>query len=46
MKISISQKRREQPKLGSTALVPSVAAPAVAATFLARRNRQPLFRST
>ena len=46
MKISISQKRREQPKLGSTALIPSVAAPALAASLLARRNRQSPFTST
>ncbi|MFM0179367.1 hypothetical protein PQR52_12915 [Paraburkholderia aspalathi] len=46
MKISISEKRRELLKSGSAAVIPSVAAPALAATFLAQRDRQPLFRST
>ncbi|MCX4153067.1 MULTISPECIES: hypothetical protein [Paraburkholderia] len=46
MKISISQKRRELLKSGSAAGIPSVAAPALAATLLARRNRQSPFPST
>ena len=46
MKISVSQERRELLKSRSAAGTPSVAAPALAATFLARRDRQPLFTST
>ncbi|MFM0359847.1 hypothetical protein [Paraburkholderia sediminicola] len=46
MKISISQKRRKLLKLGSAAVIPSVAAPAGSATFLARRDQHSLFSSS